>query len=167
MSSRNVLIALTLAVVAVVLQTTLFMELDPFGASPNLVLLLVIACVRYLEPEAAVLYGFTAGILTDLLGDSALGMWALVMTVVAFVTLQLRQQAQDTPIVLWLGIVALTIGGEGLFVVVATLFGQQTLSQQGVVRAILLSGAYNGLLALGVMPITTLMFRRRRRGWAL
>ncbi len=150
-----------------VLQTTFFIELDPFGAAPNLVLLVVIACVRYLEPEAAVLYGFTAGILTDLLGDSPLGMWALVMTVVAFITLQLRQRAQDTPLLLWVGVFALTVGGEGLFVVFGTLFGQETLSQAGVLRTILLAGAYNGLLALAIMPLTALIFRPRRRGWAV
>ena len=166
MNGRNALLALLLAVTAVVLQTTLFVELDPFGAVPNLVLLVVIACVRYLEPEVSVLFGFTAGVVTDLLGDSPLGLWALVMTVVAFITVRLRHRVVDAPYLLWLGVLALTILGEGLFVLVGTLFGQQTLSQSGVVRTVLLAGGYNALLSFVVMPATTLLMRQRRRGWA-
>ena len=46
---------LALVVVAVILQTTLFGEgrLQPLGASPALVTLLVIATVRFLDPEPA------------------------------------------------------------------------------------------------------------------
>lgn len=167
MSGRNTAIALTLVVVAVLLQTTLFIELDPFGAAPNLVLLVVIACCRYLPPETGVLFGFTAGVLTDLLGDSPLGMWALSMTVIAFVVVRLRDRVEDNPVMRWAGVFVLTVLGESLFVLVNTLFGQQTLGQSGVLRIILLSGVYNTILALIVMPGTTLLMRPPRRSWAL
>ncbi len=77
-------LSLTLAfvVVAAVLQTTLFGDgrLQPFGASPALVTLIVIATVRFLEPDQALLVAFTAGLLMDLLGASPLGLWAMAMT---------------------------------------------------------------------------------------
>ena len=57
MSGRTIGIALLLAVTAVVLQTTLFSEIRPFAVAPAVVLLTVIACARYLEPEAALLVG--------------------------------------------------------------------------------------------------------------
>lgn len=167
MNSRNALLALLLVVLAALLQTTLFIELDPFGAAPNLVVRVVIACCRYLEPETGVLFGFTAGVLTDLLGDSPLGMWSLAMTVVAFAVVRLRQRTEDNPVLLWLGVFGLTVLGETLFVLVNTLFGQQTLSQSGVLRLVLLAGAYNTLVGFVVLPAVRVLMRPPRRSWAL
>ena len=167
MNGRNALYSLVLVVAAALLQTTLFIELDPFGATPNLVLLVVVACSRYLEPETAVMFGFTAGVLTDLLGDSPLGMWALSMTVVAFVVVRLRQRVEENPLLLWVGVFGLTVLGEGLFVLVNTLFGQQTLSQSGVLRQVLLAGVYNTVIGLAVLPAVRLLMRPPRRSWAI
>ncbi|MFB3099456.1 MAG: rod shape-determining protein MreD, partial [Acidimicrobiia bacterium] len=68
---KNTLIALGLVLIAIVLQTTLFGQVRPLTIAPAVVLLTVIACARYLEPEAALLVGFTAGIVSDLVGGSS------------------------------------------------------------------------------------------------
>ncbi len=120
MSGRNVDFALLLAVTAVVVQTTLFVEVKPFGASPNLVLLAVVAATRHLDPDPGVLFGFTAGLLTDLLGSDPLGMWALVMTVVAFATIRLQGRTEAGPVFGIVVVLALTFFGEVLFVLVGT-----------------------------------------------
>ena len=74
-NARPVALSILLVLVAVVIQTTLFGpgRIQPFGAAPMLVLAVVIACARYLDSEPALLLGFTAGLLLDLLGGSRAG----------------------------------------------------------------------------------------------
>jgi rod shape-determining protein MreD len=168
-TGRDLAVALALVVVAVVAQTTLFApaRIQPFGASPNIVLLTVIATVRYLEPEAGLLTGFTAGLLVDSLGVSPLGLWAMVGTVVAYLTLRFRERAEDGPIAVGVGVFLLTVAGIALYALVATLFGQRTLSDPALIRKIILPGLYNIVLAGAVLPgITLAMGHRRVRGWA-
>jgi len=158
-----------MVVVAVVLQTTLFGEgrIQPFGASPNLVLVVVIATVRHLDTEAGLLVGFTAGLLMDLLGGSPLGLWAMVMTVIAYLTLRLRHRADDGVVSMAIGIFALTFLAHALFVLAGTLFGQRLLTDLDVVRLMLLPALYNMLLAALILPLATrLMGARRVDSWA-
>lgn len=170
MNGRDVAIALALVVVAVVIQSTLLAEsrLQLFGSAPAFVVLVVIAVVRYLDPEPAVLLGFTAGLLVDLLGGQPVGLWAMVMTVVAYVTLRVRDRAADGPLVIAAGVFALTLMAGGLFVIVGTLFGLKPLSDPAVVRRLILPPIYNVVLAAGVVPgVSKLLEQRRtRRGWA-
>jgi rod shape-determining protein MreD len=169
MTGRDLAVALALVVAAVVAQTTLFApdRIQPLGASPNIVLLAVIATVRYLEPEAGLLTGFTAGLLVDSLGVSPLGLWAMVGSVVAYLTLRFRDRAQDGPVVVGAGVFVLTIMGIVLYVLVATLFGQRALSDPALIKKILLPGIYNVILAGAVLPgVTLAMGHRRVRGWA-
>ena len=169
MTGRQVAVALLLVVLAVVLQGSLFGEgrIHPFGASPNIIVLVVIATVRYLEPEPAMLVGFTGGLLADLLGGSPLGLWAMALTVVAYVTLRVRDRADDGPVVIGVGLFTLTVLGHGLFALAGTLFGQQTLANSDVTHLMLLPALYTTILGAAVLPLVTLAVRgRRTRGWA-
>ncbi|NNF65491.1 MAG: rod shape-determining protein MreD [Acidimicrobiia bacterium] len=170
MSGRHIAIAIALVVVAVVVQSTLLAEsrLQLFGSAPALVVLVLIAVVRYLDPEPAVLLGFTAGLLVDLVGGQPVGLWAMVMTVVAYVTLRVRDRAADGPLVIGVGVLVLTLMAGGLFVILGTLFGLKPLSDPAVFRRLILPAIYNVVLAIGVVPgVTKLLEQRRpRRGWA-
>jgi rod shape-determining protein MreD len=169
-TARRTAIALGLIVTAVVFQTTLLADsrLQPFGAAVGLVVLVVVGVVRYLEPEAAVLVGFTAGLLVDLLGGTPMGIWALTMTVVAFVTLRVRDRAADGPFVAAAGVFSLTFLSGALFVILGTIFGTRTLTDPSVVRKMILPGLYNVALAAAVLPVITLVMRgRTRKGWKL
>jgi rod shape-determining protein MreD len=164
-SARRILIGLVFVVTAVVIQTTVFARLKPLGVTPMLVLLTVAAVVRYLDPEPAVLTGFTAGILLDLLSESPLGMWAMVMTTVAFLTLRVRDRAEDGPLVIAVGVAGLTVIGAVLFVVLGTIFGMDTLSDLGVVKRIVYPALLNVIAAPVVLPAATWSMgggRRRR-----
>ncbi len=170
MTGREVAAALALVVVAVVLQGALFGEgrIQPFGASPNLVVVVVIATVRYLEPEPAMLVGFTAGLLADLLGGSALGLWAMTLTVIAYLTLRVRHRADDGPLVIGVGLFLLTFVAHALFGLAGTLFGQRTLVNLDVTHLMLLPALYSMILGALIVPLTTLAMRgRRSRGWAV
>ena len=76
MTSGKIIIALGIVVGAVLLETTLFDEIQPFGYTPALGMLAVIATTRYLDPEPALFVAFSGGFLEDLLGGSPLGLWA-------------------------------------------------------------------------------------------
>jgi rod shape-determining protein MreD len=168
-NGRRVAVALAFVVAAVVLQGALFGEgrIHPFGASPSLVTLVVIGAVRHLEPEPAMLVGFTGGLLTDLLGGSALGLWAMTLTVVAYVTLRVRDRADDGPLVIAVGVFVLTLMGHALFALTGTLFGQRTLVDPDVTHLMILPSLYTMLLAAGILPLLTVAMRgRRNRGWA-
>ena len=105
-----------------VIHTTLFGpgRIQPFGAAPMLVLAVVIACARYLDSEPALLLGFTAGLLLDLLGGSALGLWAMVYVVVTYVALRLRHRAEGAVPMVALGIFLLALLAQVLFLVAVT-----------------------------------------------
>lgn len=163
-------LTLALVVAAVVLQTTLFGDgrLQPLGASPALVTLVVIAVVRYHEPEPALLVAFTAGLLMDLLGSAPIGLWAIAMTTVGYVTLRLRDRADRGILIVASGVFALAFFGNALFSIAGTLFGQRTLSNPDVLRLMVLPALYTMVLAAGVLPgITRLLMRRREGSWKL
>ena len=169
MNFRKVVIAATLIVIAVALQTTLFARLRPFDAAPALVLLTVIAVGRHLPDEAALLLGFLAGLFQDLLSETALGLWALVATIVAFVTVRFKDRmAGDyrliAPVVFVMSFLALA-----LFAVLGTIFGEKTLADAAIVRKMLLPALYNTLLAVLLLPLVTSLLGRttRRAEWRL
>lgn len=163
---------LTLALVAVaaVLQTTLFGDgrVQPFGASPALVTLIVIATVRFLEPEQGLLVAFTAGLLMDLLGASPLGLWAIAMTTIGYLTLRVRHQADRGILVVAAGVFGLAFLGNALFSIAGTLFGQRTLINPDPLRLMVLPALYTMILAAAVIPGTAkLLMRGREASWKL
>ena len=169
MRTRDVGISLVLVVLAVVAQTAVFGDgrINPFGASPAVVLVVVLACVRYLDPEPALLLGFTAGMLLDLLGGAPLGLWAMSYTVVVYVALRFRSRADDGPVVVGLGVLLLTLLANALFVVIGTLFGERFFTSTAVIRNTIIPALYNVLVAAVVFPLVTrLIGRRQPVGWS-
>jgi rod shape-determining protein MreD len=157
MSGKHIIFALLLTLGGLVVQTTLFGEsrIDPFGAAPNVVLLLVMICAAYLEPEPALLVAFTTGLLTDLLGGSTIGLWAIAMVVVAYVTLRVRRRIDDGVIVVAAGVLALSVLGQAIFAIASTLFGQQVFADPGWYRQIVLPSIYNVAMSVLLIPIVS------------
>ena len=162
MRPRVTIGALAIVVVAVVLQTTLFERIHPFGVAPELVLLTVIAVSLYLQAEEALLVGFTAGLLSDLLGTSLLGTWALVLTAVAFATVRLRDRIEGNVLLGGLGVLVVSAGALLLYSLLSTLFDQRTLTDARVIRIIILASLYNLVLATALVPGVARLLRRER-----
>ena len=156
--SRRILISLAAIGIAVVTQTTLLARIPVFSVVPDLVLLTVIACSRGLRAEPAVVLGFTAGLVLDLLGSAPLGLRSMVLTTVAFVTVRTRDRFEISIPTLGFAVWAISLGGALLLAVVGTLFGQQILSDPGIVKQFLLGPVYNVLLGLAVLPLVTRLF---------
>ncbi len=170
MRGRPVGIALLMVVIAVVAQTAVFGEgrINPFGASPAVVIVVVLACARYLDPEPSLFLGFTAGMMLDLLGGSPLGLWAMSYTVAVYVGLRFRARAEDGPLVIGVGVFALTLLASALFLIVGTLFGERFFTSTAVIKNTLLPAVYNLAIAAAAFPIVTrLIGDRRRLGWSI
>ncbi len=166
MNRRPVLIALAVVVLGVVLQTTMFGDgrIQPFGASSLLVLAIVIAAVRYLDPEPALLLGFTGGLLLDLLGGSPLGLWAIVYLIVAYIVLRIRVRFDDGAPVIGVSVFLLTLLAQGLFLLESTLFGQRLLTTNGIMKQLFLPALYTTLVAAAVVPLMTRLLREQTMG---
>jgi rod shape-determining protein MreD len=164
---RRTVIAVALVILAVALQTTLFVSVHPFGSTPALTLLVVLAVSRHLGRVEAVVIGFGTGLLSDLLSESPLGLWALVTASVAYATVRLRRRFEDDLTLLGPGVFVLTLGALALYALLGTIFGEQTLADAQVVRKMLLPAVYNTVLAAIVLPPITKLLRARpsRTGW--
>lgn len=151
MRIRSVLTVGVLLLAAVVLQTTLFSQTEPF--IPDVVMLVVILlCLTRMRPELLLGIGFISGLAVDLLGSAVLGLQAIVFTVVAYLAIRTKDRADVGRIVtgLWAGM--MTLAGVILLIVVGTLFGQSVLLGEGVVDRLFLVPLTNFILALIVAP---------------
>jgi rod shape-determining protein MreD len=169
MTGRAISISIALVVLAVVAQTAMFGDgrIHPFGVSPAVVIVVVLACARYLDPEPAILLGFTGGMLLDLLGGSPLGLWALSYTVAVYAALRFRHRADDGALVLAVGVVVFTLLVNALFLVVGTLFGERFFTSTEFIKDMVVPAFYNLAIALVVFPLVTrLLGARRRLGWS-
>ncbi len=140
----------------------------PFGFSPAVVIVVVLACARYLDAEPSILLGFTGGMLLDLLGGAPLGLWAMAYTVVVYVAFRFKERVEDGPVLLGLGVVGLTLLSNALFVVVGTLFGERFFTNADVIQNMVVPAFYNLFVAAVAFPIITrLIGDRRRVGWSM
>jgi len=160
---RRLAATIVIVVIAAALQTTMFARIRPFDAAPALDLLVVVAFARHLPPEVALLLGFGAGIVQDLLADSPLGLWALVFTAVAFFVVRVRDRLEDDFSLIGPFVFGVTAGGLALFAVLGTIFGEKTLADAGIIKKLLLPSLYNMLLAALILPFATWVLGAARR----
>lgn len=153
MSGPRVFFCLLLVVVAVLVQTTLFRRLRPFGESPDLVLLMVIASARWLKPEVGVLLGFTGGLVLDMFEAGPFGLNALAFTLAAYMTVRIGDRFNYGPAFGMSSTGLITFIALATVVLIGTLFGEGTLGSPGILRTLLLVPAYNMVLGLVVFRL--------------
>jgi len=169
MSRSRVVIALLAVLVAIVLQTTVFAagRIQPLGVAPALVTLVVIGVAQEVESEYLLLIGFTAGILMDLIGSGTLGLWAMTLTAVAYAAGRLRGRLREGPLNVIVIVFGLTVASQFLYVLLGTLFGQDTISEPNVFWKIILPGVWNVILTIPVFWVLGKVFGTQRQGWAV
>lgn len=167
MLRSRVVIAIAAVAIAIVLQTTVFGSgrIEPFGVAPALVTLVIIAVAPYVEPEVTILLGFTGGILMDLIGSGTLGLWAMSLTVVAFIASRIGRRYADSIVRSLLAAFVLTLVGQLVYVILGTLFGQETAGEPNVVSKIFLPAMWNVILAYPVFWLMRVVFRPRDRSF--
>jgi rod shape-determining protein MreD len=152
---RSFVLPAAVLVGAIVLQTTLFGRFRAWGVAPDLVMLVVILAALRLRDESVLVLGFAGGLVVDALSTGALGLRALVYTVVAYVAVRTRDRADLGPISVaaWAGLLSLL--GVILLVVLGNVFGQTPLVGGEALRRIILVPVLNFGLALAVAPVTS------------
>lgn len=155
MKLRHAALLVLVDIVAVGLQTTLFSRIRPFDTAPALVLLVVMAFSRYLLAEYALLNGFATGLFLDLLSETPLGLWALVLTTVAFTVLRFRDRFEDDYGLVAPFVLVVTVGGLAMFSVLGTIFGEKTLADASIIKRLVLPAVYNVVLAPVILPIAS------------
>lgn len=153
MNMRSITLSLVFVVLAVLIQTTLFNTIRPFGVSPDVVMLTIIACARWMEPEPGVLLGFTGGLAIDLFGSAPLGLQALAFTLVAYVTVRTRDRFDYSAPSTGIAVGFLSLLGVLIVAVVGTLFGQGTLGSPTILKTLFLVPVFNIVVGLAVLPM--------------
>lgn len=164
MRPGRTLTALLVVLAAVVIQTTLFSRVRVVGVAPDLVMLVVVLLTPSLADIPALLVGFTGGLLLDLLGSTAVGLRALVFTVVAYLAVRSRERAEYSSPFTALWAATLTAPGVVLLVLLGTVFNQLSFSGGEAVRRILLVPVLNLVLGLLLAPAFSRLTEPARRG---
>lgn len=152
-----------LLVAAVALQTTLFANLRPLDAAPAIVVLMVFAVGRHLGESAALLAGFSAGVLADLMSETTLGLWSLTLTTAAFAVVRLRPRFEDDLTLLGPAVLVLSFLALALYALLGTIFGEKTLADRSWLRNLLFPAVYNVVIAPIVLPLVTVLLGARHR----
>jgi rod shape-determining protein MreD len=100
MPAGRVLFAVVLLVVALAVQVSVLARLPLPGATPDLVLLAVVALALAHGPGFGLVAGFAAGLGSDLVppADHAVGRWALVLTLARHLACGDRDPAHGGPL---------------------------------------------------------------------
>lgn len=142
-----------LVVSLVVLQTAVFPSLRVFGAVPDLLLVATIAVAYERGAETGAVFGFAAGLSIDCFLSSPLGVSALAFSLVGygvgvFQSGLVRSTRWIAPI---LGGVGGLVGGF-LWIVIASIAGQEGLFTASSIRIVVAAAAYDALVAIVVFP---------------
>ncbi|HEY0561179.1 MAG TPA: rod shape-determining protein MreD [Frankiaceae bacterium] len=166
MALRSLLVAL-LALVALVLQTTVVERLGlPLGP-PQLLVLLVLVVALLRGPGFGMGTGFVTGLVIDLQGGHVVGRTALVLTLVAFLAGQLAREEDALP---WVPVSVIGVGSVIVVLLDALLgsaLGDPLPAFRHVVAAALGAGIFDAVLAPFLYPPLRALFRRLRGRVAL
>ncbi len=162
MSAARVVAAGALAVVAVVLQVSLFGHLAWDGVVPNLALLVVVGAALVQGPQFAAGLGFAAGVLLDLAppADHVAGRWALALVLVGWVAGRVRQDLRPSfPFVLST-VAVCSLLGTSVFALSGVVLGEGSLAVADMIQVIVTALVWDVALALLVVPVTMTVLRR-------
>lgn len=154
MPTVRIAVGLGLLVVALATQVTMLARLPLPGATPDLVLVTVVALALAYGPAYGLVAGFGAGIATDLVppADGAVGRWAFVLTLVGYLAglakVEIRRSA-FVPLI----VVSVAAGlSVVLYAVLAALSGDEHVTRGAVVALLPTSVLYAVVLTPFVVP---------------
>ena len=151
---RRALLLAAVILSALLLQTTVFAEINLLGAKPELMYLLTISFGILEGPASGAITGFAGGMAQDFLLDSPKGITALTLTLLGYAVGMVRQfivtPSPLTPVLLVAGGTFVGVVFHG---VVSFLLGQLDTSWLYLFRVALLTAVYNAILTPLVFPL--------------
>jgi rod shape-determining protein MreD len=146
---RQALIIGSLVLAAVIVEVTLLSRLGLPGATPDLVVVTVVAIALAMGPTQGAVAGFVAGVLVDLAppADSLLGVNAIVYIAIGYIT-GFVVDPRDRTVPVMIGIVGLSAGAATLATAALdTLLGSGRVAWGEVPGLVLSSALYAVVLA--------------------
>jgi rod shape-determining protein MreD len=144
---RRALSLSAVIVIGLLLQSTLFSQIELGGAKPELMYLLT-ASVALLEgPASGAVAGFAGGMAQDFLLNQPKGITALTLTLLGYAVGMLRQYTiSPSPMLPVVVVAGATFGGVLFYGLMSFLLGQLLLGVVELLRIAVLSSLYNALL---------------------
>lgn len=162
MRAARAAVCFVLLAVAAVLQVTVLARIPFPGATPDLVLLVVIGLGLAGGPLTGAGAGFVGGLLMDAIppSDGTLGVWALVLTVAGLLAGRAQDAVQRSVFMPLLVVAVLApatlLGYTGL----CLLLGDQRVELASLATSLPAVTLYDILLAPFVLPVTGRLYRR-------
>jgi rod shape-determining protein MreD len=158
---RIVLVALLLCT-AVVVQTTVLTRIPFPQATPDLVLLVVVALAMVQGPNRGALIGFAGGLLLDTVppGDGAVGRWALVLVLVGWFAGRTSDAIEGSALLPLLVIVGSAFASLVGYITIGWLIGDERVAGSGVFSPVPAAVLYDVLLSPFVVPLVMALAKR-------
>jgi rod shape-determining protein MreD len=159
---RQGLLIGALVLVAVIVEVTLLSRLGLPGATPDLVVVTVVAIALAMGPVQGAVAGFAAGVLVDLAppGDTVLGVNAIVYIAVGYIT-GFVVDPRDRTVPIMIGMVGLAAGATAIATAALdTLLGSDRVEWGQVAGMALSSALYAVIMAPVVILAVAWLVRR-------
>jgi rod shape-determining protein MreD len=151
---RRTLAWITVVVTALLLQSTVFAQIELAGSTPELMYLVTTVLAMLEGPSVGAVGGFTAGMAQDFLLNQPKGITALTLTLVGYVVGTVRPYiTTPNPLLPVLLVGATTAAGIIFYGFVAFLLGQLPEGILFLLRTALLSAIYNAVLTPIFYPV--------------
>jgi rod shape-determining protein MreD len=161
-SAPRVALTAVLVVVAIALQVTFLSRLPLPGATPDLVLLVVVATALSGGPTVGLLTGFAAGLALDLVppADHEVGRWAFVLTVVGYLSGLARAESRRSAFVPLVVVAAAAVGSVLLYAGLGALLDDPNVTWSAVTRLLPTAVVYDVVLSAFAVPAVLALSRR-------
>ncbi len=155
------LVAAVWVMAAVVLQTVVLSQLGLPGATPDLIVVLVVGWGLSRGSLEGVIVGFAAGLFLDVMPPAVgtFGIWPLVLALVGFLTGLLADDSQGSSLTPLLVMAVGALSTLALYAGVSQLVGAREFSWSQIYGQALTQGLYAVLLALVVLPALSATLR--------
>jgi rod shape-determining protein MreD len=160
---RRVLAWIAVVVTALLLQSTIFAQIELGGSKPQLLYLVTIVLAILEGPSSGAIGGFSAGMAQDFMLNQPKGMTALTLTLVGYMVGTLRHYiTTPSPALPTLLVGAGTAAGVIFYGFVSFLLGE-TSDFLFLLRVALLGAVYNAILTPLLFPLLRRVAEHSRR----
>jgi rod shape-determining protein MreD len=148
---------------AAILQTSIAPHMEILGVVPNFMLLVVVTLALTEGPVAGCTAGFVGGLLLDLLGDSVVGPYALVLCLVGYAAGMLQANMFAEGWLLPVTVVAIaSLATEIVYGIILAFLDVGSGLGSEFLRVMLPSAIYNTALAVVLYPLLARLLRQDR-----
>lgn len=150
----RVLLAAALVLAALAVQVTMLSRLPLPGATPDLVLLVVVALALAHGPAFGLATGFLAGLATDLVppAEHEVGRWAFVLTVLGYLAGLARAESRRSAVVPLVVVTGAAAGSVLLYAGLGAVMADAAVSWPAVSQLLPSAVAYDVLLSAFALP---------------